>query len=267
MQQSFGRALSKLFLMAILSTYTATVLAAAPNFQNLTADQVKGVMKDFASSMYPTTVTGASSLGTVFGFQVGVIGGASESPTIDSLVSNDVSKMPKGAFIGVVTFPFGLGLEAGLMPVTVGDFEYGYTHIGGRWTITKLLNIPILELKLKFDTVNADIKFKQEVSGVPVNVTYDNKATAYSLTAGINLLVVEPYVGIGRIESKSSLKATGSATIFDSSIPVGANENVKSKDTYTFLGVDVGLLFFKLGAEYAKVYGNSVYTGKLAFGF
>ncbi|HAZ12626.1 MAG: hypothetical protein A2X86_11490 [Bdellovibrionales bacterium GWA2_49_15] len=257
------------YLITLCSLIFALQAAAdQPTLSNVTQGQLDGIYKDLGSIMYPTTVSGASSLGKIFGFEIGVLGGVADSPHIDALVPENVSRLPKAGLMGIVTVPFGLGIEASILPVTVGDFEYDYMSIGGRWTINEVISaIPFIDLKLKVDFTKAELKWKQTISNVPVNVTYENKSTAYSLTVGKKILFIEPFAGLGRIDGKSSLTSTGTVSIFDVSVPLSAREDVSQSDTYYFLGCQLHLLFLNLGAELAKVYDNQVVVGKLSFGF
>lgn len=242
--------------------------AAAPNFNNLSEGQINGVLKDFASSMYPTTVSGASSLGKLFGFELGVEVGAAESPNVDALTTEKVDKFPKAAFMGIVSVPFGLGAEVAILPVKVGDFEYNYYSVGARWTITDAFSfIPFFDLKLRAQVSNGEMKFKDQIAGVPTDVTFDHKSFAYNLTIGKKILFIEPYLGFGHISGKNSLTSSGTVSIFNVSVPVTAHQDVKLSDNYYYLGAQLHLFILNLGLEWAKVYDNKVITGKLSFGF
>ena len=259
-------------LLALVPIYalifTMEVSASQPTFSDVTQGQLSGIYKDLGAVMYPTTVSGASSLGTLFGFEVGFLAGAGDSPHVNELVPENVDKLPKAGLMAIVSVPFGLGVEASVLPVKVEGFEYDYKAIGGRWTFTDVFHfIPFLDMKLKVDYTTAELKWQQSISNVPVDVTYENKSVAYSLTVGKKILFIEPYAGLGRISGKSTLKSTGTVSIFDTSVPVSATEDAKHKDTYYFLGAQLHLLFINTGLEMAKVYGNKVIVGKFTFGF
>ncbi len=248
--------------------FTFEVRAAQPTFSNLLQDQLDGLYKDLGTIMYPTTVSGASSLGKIFGFEVGVLAGAGNSPHVDALTPDKVDKLPKAGLMGIVTAPFGLGVEASVLPVKVNGFEYDYKAIGGRWTVNEVFSaIPIIDLKLKLDFTSADLKWHQNIGTIPVEVNYKNTSVAYSVTVGKKILFIEPYAGLGRIHGKSSLTSTGTVSIFNTSVPVSAREDVAHSTTYYFFGADFHLLLLHLGVEMANVYDNRVVVGKLSFGF
>lgn len=246
---------------------TSTSSAALPSFQNLSANDVQGVLKDFAAVTFPGNATTASSYGKVFGFEAGVIGGTAKSPNVDRLVPENVDKLPRGAFLLAASTLFGLGAEVSILPVKVGGFDYDYKSFGVRWTFTDLFDILPFDMKLRYQRTSASMKYSQNVSGVPVNVDYSGDSDNLSLTIGKRILIVEPFVGFGTIRGKHDIKATGQTTIFANDVTVSQREGLKINDTYYFLGANVHLLVLSLGAELAKVYDNTVITGKLSFGF
>lgn len=245
-----------------------SLYASGPTLQNLNAGQIQSVLKDFATATFPAHATAAGSYGTIFGFEVGLIGGIADSPGIASLsTSEKVDSLPKAAFLAAATAPFGLGAELAILPVKVGDFEYDYYSLGLRWTFTDLIKVVPFDIKFRIQYTDSSISYKQTISGVDTVATYDGKTTAYSLTFGKRILIVEPYAGFGVINGKHSLKATGSATFFDSTVTDSQREKQKLDDTYYFVGADVHLLIFTVGAEMTKVYDNTIVMGKLALGF
>ena len=73
-------ALSFLLLMA--------QVAGAQNLplQNLDETEFKNVVSDLSANFLHTSVSGAAPLGDIFGFEVGLIGGLTNSSEIDKLV-------------------------------------------------------------------------------------------------------------------------------------------------------------------------------------
>ncbi len=102
------------------------VLATAAQAQNLKFDQINqndmdSVAKEFSANFAHTTVSGASSLGALFGFQVGVIGGMTKSPNVDALVkrvdsTQTADKVYNAVISGQLTVPFGITAEASFFP-------------------------------------------------------------------------------------------------------------------------------------------------------
>jgi hypothetical protein len=243
------------------------VQAAVPTFQNLTANDINGALTDFAAVTFPGNATTAGSYGKIFGFEAGVTGGTANSPNVDRLVSENVSKLPRGSLMLAASTLLGLGAEVNIMPIKVGGFEYDYKSLGVRWTFTDLFSILPVDMKIRFQRTSAKMTYQQTLSGVPVDVKYKSDTDAISLTIGKRILIVEPFVGFGYISGEHSLSAAGNATIFDTAVTASQRENIELNDAYYFLGVNFHLLIFNLGAELAKVYDNTVITGKLTFGF
>ena len=252
-----------LISLLLISCLNATV----PNFENLTGPQVKKVLNDFATSMAPTNVSPASSLGKILGVELGLLGGISKASSIDSLSSSDFSKIPHGALLIAAHVPFGLGIDAALLPIKIGDLEYKYYSYGVKWTMTDFLTKLPLDVRFKFNLTNGDISFGQSVSGTPVNVKYKNKSSTFTLTASKKILILEPFAGIGRIYSKNDLESSGTVSIFDGSVAVSERTGVKLNDTYFFIGLQLNMFLMNFAMEYSNIFDNDKISGKISFKF
>lgn len=237
---------------------------------NLTSDDLNKVVGDFSANFLHTSVSGASALGHVFGFEVGVVGGQTNTPHLGQVAmqaSNgaDAGKLPNGELLGMLTIPLGFTGELGLIPkVGSSGFRFGAVNGAVKWTLTELVPMPVsLAAKLSFTDDN--VAFDQTVSGVPISYTYTNKSTALTALISKDLVIVEPYFGLGYVSATGTLSAD--SPIYNSSVTSGMSATATRTGVLWMVGAEVKLLVLKLGAEYSNLFSTSRVDGKVSFFF
>ena len=113
----------------------------------------------------------------------------------------------------------------------------------------------------------SEMSFGDTVDSVNTTVTLDNTTYGVTLLASANLLVFEPFAGVGYITRETDLGATGTARIFDTTFSASQTASVDGSSAQVFAGVQANLLIMKLAAQYENVFGTSVTSLKLTFGF
>jgi hypothetical protein len=253
----------KKVLFALVFCITTNVYASIPGFQNLTQAQLEDVLLDFSSAMAPTTVSGAGDLGNIFGFEFGVVGGTSDAPGIAAVDGDGdpTDEMPGGALYGQMSFPMGIGVEALLVPVDLGDFVYDYKSYALYWSFGKLMGWGV-DAKIKMAFTDSNIKFTQTLP-IASEVTYFHKSTLTTFTLSKDFVVFTPYVGVGAITGDSRLFAT--VSVLQSAAQDSGN--ISENDTFFYGGFELDLVFLKLGTEVSNPYGNQKVSFKAAFSF
>lgn len=250
------------------------VAAQDLTLQNLNEDDFKKVAQDFSAVFNHTSVSGASSLGRLFGFELGLVGGLTNTKRMDEVADNgsgsnqDADQLPHAELLGALTVPLGITAEVGLIP-KVGDekFKFNTFTAAVKWTPTDILLDWPLSVAVKAHITKTAAEFKQDIQTVPTQFEYDNTITAFTLLASKNFVLVEPYVGVSWLSAKGEMSVSGSPNVFDPSFTTGMSASTSATSTGFMLGTEVKLLIFKLGVEYANLFGTSRYTGKLAFYF
>ncbi|MCB0361778.1 MAG: hypothetical protein KDD35_03615 [Bdellovibrionales bacterium] len=254
--------------------------AADFNFDNIDQSDLKKIIGDFSGNFTHTNVSGAGSLGKLFGFELGLGGGASTTPGINSLVKETDPNASEGALIhggllAQVSVPFGLSVEASLIPSTGGDdLKISNTGIGIKWTMTDaVFNLPF-HLALKASATKTTLDFATIVNNastgnLPVDskMEFSSSSTALSLIASKDLLIFEPYFGLGMVQSSGDLAITGAGNVFDTTLTASQSASAKTSGVTYFVGSELKLIFLKLGVEYSKVIDVTRVTGKLALYF
>lgn len=243
--------------------------AANFSLSNIDDEDMKQIVGDISTNFLHTTVSGASTLGTLFGFELGLIGGQTNTPHINDLVkltdpTATADKIPHAGLIGILTVPLGITAEMGLLPrLGKEDFRLSSTSVAVKWTPTEILLDWPLSLAVKASYTQSKLAFKQEISNVPISYDYQNKQTAVMVMVSKNLAIVEPYFGFGTVSAKGDLAADVN-TVFTSGVyELGA----KRTGTIWVVGTELKLLVVKLGAEYTNMFNTSRVTGKLSFYF
>ncbi|MCC7403620.1 MAG: hypothetical protein IT288_04400 [Bdellovibrionales bacterium] len=267
-------------LLALSTLVPAVTQAEDLNFNNIDKGDLEKVIGDLSSNFAHTTVSGASALGAVFGFEFGLVGGVSSTPGIDKLVKEtdpnaDAAGLPHAGLIAMFSVPFGVTVEANIIPSFGSDeFKFSNTGIGVKWTMTDaVLSLPF-SLAVKGTMTKTELDFETVINNastgnIPVNSKLNMSGTTTGLAAVIskNFLFFEPYFGLGMVSTDGDLKVTGTGTIFDTTLTTGQSAGAKNSGSHLFLGAELGLLFFKLGVEYSKLIDADRYTAKLSFYF
>jgi hypothetical protein len=243
--------------------------AAGPGFQNLTQGDFDNAIRELSANSTYHSVTGAGTLGTIFGFEVAVVGGLTTTPEINSLskkvdASADVGRLPHAALLLGASIPLGITGEIMFFPdMTFSTVKY--SQFGASLKYTTSPGLLPFNLAVRGFVTSNKMSFDQTLNGSNVTVTQENSQTGLQLLASPSLPMVEPYVGIGLIKANGKMAVTGASTIF----AFTSAQSAESAPTATqfLLGVNVNLLLVNLGAEYSNAFGTSSYNAKLGLRF
>lgn len=265
----------KKIILSLTMVFSAQLWASEPSLDNLTKDDLEKISKEFSANFVHRPVSPASTLGDVFGFEVGVIGGVTDAPDIEAISrrenpsgSDPFGQIAHAGAYASVSVPFGLTGELVLLPETeLGDVKISHTSMGLKWTFGNLLGIPLIDLAARGHFSLSELSYADTVDGVSTNINLDNTTYGVNILASGNLLLVEPFGGIGIVTRDTELSASGSAQIFDSTFTTAQTQSVDGTSFQVFAGVQANLLFMKIAAQYENVFGTSVTSAKVTFGF
>lgn len=252
----------KSLTILLISLLSVSALAADPNFVSISDDDMKTIAKGMGSNFAHNSMMGASKLGTVFGFQVGVTAAQTKTSKLDDLAN--VKELYNAGLMAAVGIPFGISFEAAVMPTYKNDnAKLSSSSFALKYNINDVIPVLPVNLALRAHTASSEFSFSQVVSSVNAKVTNTTDVSGVQLLFSPMFPVVEPYIGVGTISAKDKLKVS-SGTIFDA----GGSELSKTvTGTQMLAGVEVNLLLLKLGLEYSSALDNTRYGFKLSFGF
>lgn len=268
MKKSFYSQLIGLLAAALIPAFSQ---AATPEFSNLSEKDFENAAKEISGDLMHHSVQGAATLGSIFGFEVGLVGGTTSSPDIDKISKDrggtSISNLYHGGILGVLTVPLGFTGELLILPkYSASDISAEMTSFAVKYTMDESLVVLPFNLAFRAFMSGSKLSFKQTGTLAAGTIENENKATGFQILASPKLPMVEPYVGIGMVSAKNTLSTSG-VLLFDPSYTTAQSKDVTVSTTQFILGVTGNLLFVRLGAEYSSAFGNSSYTGKLAFGF
>ncbi len=270
-----------LFKAAIIFGFVVSAnqsFADSPKFNNLSSDDFNNIMKDFSALSSYSSVSGASGRGSIFGFEVGVIGSVTSTPNVNSVAKNadpslSIPQLPSAGVLAAISIPMGLSFELMFLPQTTVN-NLNYQQFGGAIQY-KILSLP-LDLSVKAHYTKTQFNYSQVVNNsstaftnVNTTINFDDALVGADLMVGKDLLFLEPYIGVGYESAKANLGVTGSstATIFAPSY-TNAQSATSSPSSARFLaGVEFKLLLIRLGAEYLRAYDTNRFSAKLSVGF
>lgn len=263
----------------------AMASADVPRFEGIDQAELENIIEEFGVGLSHTSVSPASSLGTLFGVEAGLIMGAVTSESIEQLVAQvqstvKVDKLPHAALYAALSIPFGLTAEASFVPkTTLEDLEFKKTGLALKWTVTETLLsfIPIVDIAVKGHFTQAELNYAQTINNastantnVTADVGFDSSIKGLQLVVSGDLFMLEPYVGYGMVEVDGEIEVTSGVsggTIFDPSFTTGTSAKKTASGSEYFAGVQFNLLLLRIGAEYGKILDNEKYSAKLSLKF
>ena len=263
---------------ALVTLVPTEVRADTIRLPTLTDDDFNDLAKEFSALTSWRSVTPPSSMGSIFGFEFGLVAGITRTPAVDRLVkqasaTSSVPSLPFGSLLGAITIPMtGLTVEVLYIPKVSGG-SADFQSMGGalKWGLSDAL-FPVSPVRVaaRGFVTKTDLTYVQPFSqgGFTVDgtVKFSNQVTGVQVLASPALLpVIEPYVGLGYLMSKSEGSISGTtSTLF----PGGSQSYSKSPTSTQFLlGLEVRLLILAFGLEWSKAYGTDSYSGKFTFKF
>lgn len=256
-------------LVSLLMGFSA---AAEIQLQQVDESDFKKIIGDFSANSLHTSVSGAGTLGDIFGFEIGLVGGITKTPEIDRIVKENspgesAEQIPHGELIGILTVPLAITVEAGFVPKVGSDeFKYSTWTLAGKWTPTELFFELPVDLAVKAYVTEASIDASTTISGVPTDYSFDNSLMGITGFVSKDFIFAAPYFGFGMVNAKGELSATGTA-VFDTTYTASQSASEKDSSSVIILGSEFKLLVVKLGVEWTKVFDTDRYSAKLSFFF
>lgn len=256
--------------------------SATPTLPTLSQADFNSVIREVSANTMLHSVTPASSMGSIFGFEVGVVAGATSVPEMNRLVGqaspgNQFKYLPHAGLMGAVTVPFGITGEAVVVPkVAASGVDYSSYALALKWNLSDSV-LPILPLNVAVRgfLARSEISFNQTINNastggndVNAGVKFAGQVTGAQLMVSPKLLpIIEPYAALGFLSATGQLdvNAAGGGTLLGFTNAQSAQSNPTS--SHLILGADIRLLVIGFGVEYAKAFDTETYTGKLSLKF
>jgi len=239
------------------------------SLNDLDQKEFDSISKEFSANFMHTSVSPASTLGEIWGIEIGVVGGVTSAPKFGALVkeqkpTEDIEYLPHAGALAVLTIPFGITLEATALPEQTSDnVSYEMMSAAFKWTFSKYLGLPSLDMAVKAHYSSSELSYTDTISGVETKVTLDTSVYGAHLVMSGEFLFIEPYFGFGL--AKGSMDLNSGVSIFN--FTAEKNQSTSQSSSHVFAGLQLNLFFIHIGAEYSKAFGTDKYTGKVSFYF
>lgn len=206
----------------------------------------------------------------VFGFWINARVNATFSKSLASIVSSNMSYVPFGNIQAGINAPLGLGIEFGILPSqNISGTSFGSWGGAIKWSYLRaIFKRAPFDSAIRGSYTSSFVNFSQTISGIPLTVNYNSSIIGATLDISKQLLFFEPYVGYGFLLQNSSLGATGTVSLFNSTFPVNTNTVTSKTMTGWFhAGFELKLFIVTLGAQYDNAFGSDNYAVKFGFKF
>ncbi|MAE74995.1 MAG: hypothetical protein CL675_12950 [Bdellovibrionaceae bacterium] len=271
------KALLTFFAMTLLTT---AAVAQTPNLDSINESDLEDVVHDFSAVFSHSPLSSAAPLGSVFGIEAALVGGLVSTPNLERLTkendpTSDFDQVPYLSLVGQVSLPFGITGEISFLPeVDAEDFTFKTMGLAAKWTLTETLlaGFPI-DLAIRVHGTQSDLSYSQIINNastsgaVTSTIEYSNTIYGAQLVLSKNLLVVEPYVGVGFLNASGELGVNGEGSIFDTSYTTASQADADVSGLEYFGGMEVNLLLIRGVVQYSRVFDADKIALKLAFGF
>jgi hypothetical protein len=258
----------KKIIALIIFIFTQNIFAV-PTLTNLTKENTEKVVKDFGVNFVHTSISPASGA-KGFGFQLGVLAGATESPGLNELVEEKVGYLPHAGALGILYLPAGFGGEYLLVPKTkYQGLTFENQSAAFRWTPTEIFSPNgFIAFRLRGFYGDVNLSYSQTINDIPIGVFYRSFSYGGEATLSFqNIPYFEPYFGFGYITLDSKLKGEGSASLFNRSYTTSEQVQVEQSGPLFLTGFNIRYSIFVFGAEYSKIIDNTRMSVKLALEF
>ena len=262
-----GRLISCVILFCLSS------LASAQSFKliDISGGDFKRVTDDLSADFKHTSVSGASPLGHLFGFEIGVVATSTMTPNLNRLVhsadsNSSLRSLPGGEFLGALTVPLGLTVElAGLPKIGTSSLHLSSYTLGVKWTVSEVVPLPF-DLAVKVQSTELHVDAHQSINDVDAHYKYDGWVHGLEFIAGYDIGLVAPYVGLGLLRGTGDMRADG-VVAFAPEYSQDNHGTATRGSTELLIGAEARLLVAKVGVEYARLFDTERWAGKLSVYF
>lgn len=261
--------MKKFLALSLLLSMSA--YAADPVFSDLSKDDVEDITIEMGGNFAHTAVAAPETDG-VWGLEVGVIAGQTQSPNFSDVVKasggdgDDFKNVYHASVMGRVHFPFELFAEITVLPEQeFSDVKAKSNSFGVGWNVGRFISLP-LDIAVGMDYSKGEVKFHQAGDGGSIpesDIKLETKTTVYWLGVSKTFAFITPYAKVGVSKIHGELDATGQILGYTSA----TSQTVNKSGNFLAVGANLQLFFIKLGVEASQIQDARRMSGKLSFDF
>jgi hypothetical protein len=239
--------------------------------EDLTQNDVKDITSEISSNFIHTSVSSTKSLGAVFGFELGIAAGVTSADKIDALIkradptADEIGRIPHAFLFGKVSIPLGFSFDMSYLPdLEIDGISLGSKGLGVSYDFNSILTLPFhLGAKLTYTQTDFEFETRDPNTNALINGKFSGKTTGIYAYVSKQLLIVEPYIGLGVVKTDGDLSADVSLFEYTTATKVNSEES----SSHLIIGGNFNLILLNLGLEYSRLFDTDRVTAKFNIGF
>ncbi|MEM7646811.1 MAG: DUF6588 family protein, partial [Pseudomonadota bacterium] len=189
----------------------------------------------------------------------------------------EVHYLPHLWLLGGVSVPYGISIEANFLPsLDVQNLDISHMSLAVKWSVTDQFfkNLPF-DIAVRTYATKSKLGFSQRVSNLSfpattdVDVSFENTMIGGDTLIGLDLSLIEPYVGIGYVQTSGELSGTAATSTPYSLFDDLTSRSKKSEQNSTrfIAGCMFHLTAFNVGLEYTNLFATHRLSAKVGLQF
>lgn len=260
------------FVNFVVLFFPLAAHASSPAFTNITAEDFKNVIRDMTGIFAHTTVSSAGLYSQDTRGEIGLVLGAAETPHIDEISQRsdpdaDVSMIPQASVVGTYYFTEQVRFELSYLPeIKTSTIQLGSQSMAVQYTATDTKN-PGLDMGFKLYVTSSDVRFTQSDTSGETNIRFKSNVMGLLMVFSEKILILEPYFALGRINAQGRLKASGTATVFDTNYTTSSTVEESVTGNHMIAGVNFDVFALQAGVEVSRAFNANKISAKFSFNF
>lgn len=256
----------------VVGTLFGNSAFAQISVNNLNETDLDEIIRALSSNSVHMSNTGPAGYGRIFGFEVGLVAGVTQTPGLDTVAkktnsANSITSLPNAAVVAGLTLPLGFTFEATYTPkITSNNVNYQANSFALNLKMNDLIPVLPIQAALRGIYGTSDFSFSQTVASVTQDISNRNQVSGVQLMLSPTVPVVETYVGVGALSASNRLSSSVS-TIFLPAVTTDLSFSRTVTSTHLFAGLGFNFGFVRIGAEAGSAFNNTRYSLKLTAGF
>ncbi len=239
---------------------------ASISYNNLTDDDIVGLMKDTSAVLNHTPVMGALPLSEEFGIATGLVLSTTSIPNIEDTVvretpSAEVNSLPSASLLFVGRLPKNWTAEVSYLPeVSIGTSSLKLKALAFKKTLPK--SNRGFDLGLRVQYTKSTLATEQDVAGAPARIKLREQIVGLGAVASNSFLYFEPYIGVNYLYAMGKMSINGDSEVFTFTDAKSVSKNVSGYQLYS--GIQVNYQSMQLGFEAGKIFDSMKATLKIS---
>ncbi|MEK6555117.1 MAG: hypothetical protein AABZ31_07755 [Bdellovibrionota bacterium] len=259
-------------LLAFIISSALHAQASSPELTDITGEDLKNVIRDMTGIFAHTTLSSAALYTDDVRGEIGLVIGSAETPHVDDISQRsdpeaDVSMIPHTSLIANYYFTEQIRFELSYLPeIKTSKIQLASQSIALQYTATDP-KVSGLDVAFKFYVTSSEVHFDQATSSGDMKVKYKSNVTGLMMIFSEKILILEPYFGIGRLNSQGRLKVSGSGTIFDTAYTTSNTAEESATGNHLMYGVNFDIFALQAGIEVLRTFNANKLSAKFSFNF